>query len=170
MNEESDASFEEINSVFEILEKTPFTNPLCKHEIVIERTFTRVYNKNPGLYISSNFHDFMGSLSIEFLYKTRFLDYIHKLFSDQEIQMEDLNDETWVKLDDSQEEGLTKHRVKKIYRYVSQQCLYILTSLILGFEQLVANRYNPVILNANKKARRINPSIEESKSLEMTQP
>ena len=84
--------------------------------------------------------------------------------------MEDLNDETWVKLDDSQEEGLTKHRVKKIYRYVSQQCLYILTSLILSFEQLVANRYNPVILNANKKARRINPSIEESKSLEMTQP
>ena len=89
LHEQTDETFDKIDTVLEILEKTPFTNPLTKHEIVIERIFTRVYNKNPGIDISSNYYDFIGSLSTEFLHKARFLDYIHKLFSDQEISMDD---------------------------------------------------------------------------------
>ena len=62
------------------MEKTPFTNPLSKHEVIVESIFTRVYNKNPGLFISCSFSEFIASLSAELLYKTRFLDYIHRLF------------------------------------------------------------------------------------------
>ena len=169
LSEQTDQTFEDIESVLEILEKTPFTNPLSKHEVIIESIFTRVYNKNPGLFISCNFDHFIGSLSVEFFYKTRFLDYIHRLFKDQEISMDDLNDETWVKWD-GQEEGLTKHRVKKIYRYISQQCLYTLTSLMLSVEQLTANEFNPVLLLDEKKTRRLSMNVEETKSLEVKEP
>ena len=75
--------------------------------------------------------------------------------------MDDLNDETWVKWDD-QEEGLTKHRVKKIYRYISQQCLYTLTSLVLSIEQVAVNEFNPVLMMHEKKRRRLSMNIEET--------
>ena len=59
--------------------------------------------------------------------------------------MDDPNDEIWVKISGGENEfGLIKHRVKKMYRYVSQQCLFVLTSLILCIEQIILNPFNPV--------------------------
>ena len=148
-----------------LLEKTPFQNARTQHEVVIDRIFSRVYNKNPGLYIARSFHTFLGQLSTDFLNKAQFLDTVHKLFKEQQISMEDPNDEIWVKISGdnsaqqkakqmhagSQEKGLTKHRVKKIYRYVSQQCLYVMTSLILCIEQVLFNQWNPVKLASKQK-------------------
>ena len=81
--------------------------------------------------------------------------------------MEDPNDEIWVKISGGDnEKGLTKHRVKKMYRYVSQQCLSVLTSLILCIEQGLSNQYNPV--KQQFKQQQLLAQKEESKDPQMS--
>ena len=59
--------------------------------------------------------------------------------------MDDPNVSSYIKIHEETDFGLTKHILMKLHRFVSQQTLQVLTSLLLCLEQKLQNNFNPVL-------------------------
>jgi hypothetical protein len=59
--------------------------------------------------------------------------------------MDDPNVSSYIKIKEETDFGLTKNRVTRLHRFVSQQTLQVLTSLLLCLEQKLQNKFNPVL-------------------------
>lgn len=134
------------------LPTTHFTNPRTKHEVLIDKIITRVYNTNPGLYIDLKFEECIDKLSRKFQDQVFILNSIHTIFETQQIDYDAQNEEIWIEYDKREpKQGMMKNRMKKIYRYLAQQTLYVVTSLTLCLEQLLFNPHNPVKLQKDSE-------------------